>query len=552
MKRDVEYKRADTRDTSELIDRQNVKGKKAIYLFVSLFVNITLLSLLVYLGIHRQNVTVVVESEGVNTSEVGVSTGYFSNYLASSCIVDYIQSKALLSDEELIDLFMATTEEISCGITNKDILASLLLKKGITIDVPLKARGKWPQEMVAVPYTLNEAGKEKKECLECFTSLSSEDALGIKQYLLVEKMPYTTQKIFSLLQDPMQCTPSVIDTFIRSQEWIELEKALFPLFKDDTKLLLYIKLFSWNGVIDHINLIRKRSEIPGSSEVVVASDPVKVKPLTLQDLSLIVARDFARTRSPHLAQIFISMCPPQEIKKSASSDFISLLFEALPRQASQESIALAVEIAKGPSKDILFEKAKGYISSSINAPQICQMSRSQFVQKFSPLAVINHKAFEESLTHICRESLKPIAESGAGTQKRGSQGSSDKGCQPVAAVSKPDAIKADKIIAENSKGQSSSSGKPSAKKPVACSQSAKKIQSPKANESSSYASKIASQQAKEAISPYILYTVRKGDTLWALSKRFGVSVDKIRYLNKIKGNTLPPGIVIKIPKAHTT
>ena len=38
------------------------------------------------------------------------------------------------------------------------------------------------------------------------------------------------------------------------------------------------------------------------------------------------------------------------------------------------------------------------------------------------------------------------------------------------------------------------------------------------------------------------YTVQPGDTLWDISKRLpGVSIEKIRNLNKLKGNKLKPG-----------
>ncbi len=46
---------------------------------------------------------------------------------------------------------------------------------------------------------------------------------------------------------------------------------------------------------------------------------------------------------------------------------------------------------------------------------------------------------------------------------------------------------------------------------------------------------------------YKIYTVRKGDTLWSISKAFHVHVDKIRYLNRVHGSSLSPGRVLKIP-----
>ena len=46
------------------------------------------------------------------------------------------------------------------------------------------------------------------------------------------------------------------------------------------------------------------------------------------------------------------------------------------------------------------------------------------------------------------------------------------------------------------------------------------------------------------------YIVRKGDTLWEISQMYdGVSVSKIKQLNKLKSNNLKPGSRILIPKA---
>jgi membrane-bound lytic murein transglycosylase D len=45
------------------------------------------------------------------------------------------------------------------------------------------------------------------------------------------------------------------------------------------------------------------------------------------------------------------------------------------------------------------------------------------------------------------------------------------------------------------------------------------------------------------------YTVQKGDTLWDIAKMYaGVSVSRIKKLNKLKSNTLKPGSKLIIPK----
>ena len=45
------------------------------------------------------------------------------------------------------------------------------------------------------------------------------------------------------------------------------------------------------------------------------------------------------------------------------------------------------------------------------------------------------------------------------------------------------------------------------------------------------------------------YTVQKGDTLWDIAKMYaGVSVSRIKKLNKLKSNNLKPGSKLIIPK----
>lgn len=48
------------------------------------------------------------------------------------------------------------------------------------------------------------------------------------------------------------------------------------------------------------------------------------------------------------------------------------------------------------------------------------------------------------------------------------------------------------------------------------------------------------------------YTVQSGDTLYGISKQFGVSVDEIKRLNNLTSNTITKGQTLKIPSNVTT
>ena len=47
--------------------------------------------------------------------------------------------------------------------------------------------------------------------------------------------------------------------------------------------------------------------------------------------------------------------------------------------------------------------------------------------------------------------------------------------------------------------------------------------------------------------PYVEYTVRSGDTLWLLSRRYDTTVDAIKQLNGLTSDMLSIGQVLKIP-----
>ena len=43
------------------------------------------------------------------------------------------------------------------------------------------------------------------------------------------------------------------------------------------------------------------------------------------------------------------------------------------------------------------------------------------------------------------------------------------------------------------------------------------------------------------------YIVQSGDSLWSISKRFGLSVDKLKDINNLSSNLLSIGQTLKIP-----
>ena len=64
-------------------------------------------------------------------------------------------------------------------------------------------------------------------------------------------------------------------------------------------------------------------------------------------------------------------------------------------------------------------------------------------------------------------------------------------------------------------------------------------------------SKQAPNAAPKAIAKPVkadrIYIVQEGDSLWKLSRRFRVDVDKLKTHNQLESNNLRPGRTLKIP-----
>ena len=54
--------------------------------------------------------------------------------------------------------------------------------------------------------------------------------------------------------------------------------------------------------------------------------------------------------------------------------------------------------------------------------------------------------------------------------------------------------------------------------------------------------------SKEPIVSHRIHVVKKGETLWTIAKRYGVHVEKIKYLNRLKGYEVKSGTKLRIPR----
>ncbi len=205
----------------------------------------------------------------------------------------------------------------------------------------------------------------------------------------------------------------------------------------------------------------------------------------------IAVTDFMRTPSPKLARCLLIHFPRTFLLKISSSVFFREFFRAIPDDLQKEGIQFALQLIQAPVQETISHSAQRYIAIKMGSPELETISRKDFI------LAAQKKTLAKKTT---QEEIPP-----------------------------PGKSELVKKVEVEVKAIPTKKLKPSEE--VAC------------------VSDVLSQSAKNKISPFIIYTVRKGDTLWSISKKFHVSVDKIRYLNRIKGKTLAPGTVLKIPKA---
>ncbi len=68
-----------------------------------------------------------------------------------------------------------------------------------------------------------------------------------------------------------------------------------------------------------------------------------------------------------------------------------------------------------------------------------------------------------------------------------------------------------------------------------------------AAETRSHVATIRPVQDRLASTQYRLYIVQEGDSLWKISRRFGVDMEILKKKNQLKSNAIKPGTVLKIP-----
>lgn len=203
--------------------------------------------------------------------------------------------------------------------------------------------------------------------------------------------------------------------------------------------------------------------------------------------------EFMRTHSEGLARCLVLSHAKTGFSQS-SPDFLAALLQKIPQDMNKEAVQLACSVIESPTKEDLFLVARKALSDRLQMAQIDLMSRKDLI------SALNKKSSIQDLVSLKQAPKKTVSDSKVVTPT----------LIPPKAIYNNSVTKVEERVIKDTPQQLA---------------------------------------ARDKISPYTIYTVRKGETLWSIAKKFHVHVDKIRYLNKIHGTILPPGMRLKIPNS---
>lgn len=202
-----------------------------------------------------------------------------------------------------------------------------------------------------------------------------------------------------------------------------------------------------------------------------------------------------KIQSPRLAE-WIASHHADRIVVGASDETVLAMYSSLPPQ-SEAGVRLAMRLLHGQRKLPVWQASQAYLARAASMPTLSSMSREQAL---------------ESLQNMVRPSrATPVLPTAPTPVQDSVLASAVKESLPVVEI------------------RPKSASQPAKQKPL------------------SAAAQASTRAAARQLQPYRTYVVKKGDTLWSIAKKFNVDVEKLKYLNGLRGASLPPGKVLRIP-----
>jgi LysM repeat protein len=377
---------------------------------------------------------------------------------------------------------------VANGYRVQELALAVLRARGYQIDDPLRPLGAWPQPMSSFSWT---GADGRPTSLMLFSGLGTREVQAVKAYLQEAAIPLTAEGIARKLAagcdgEPMRAA------LVRTDEWT-----------------IFTRIFGSSSEEELLSLCQEMGP-EGFSKVVewgrCHSDP--------EEAGLFLISLIAKTQSSRLAD-WIASRHADKIVVGASDEAVLAMYSSLLPQ-SEPGVRLAMRILHSQRKLPVWQASQAYLARAASMPTLSSMSRDQALESLQNLVRLSKPtpvatAVKEIVPPVPAKAL-PIVKETAPTS-----------------VQKPISVPAVKEPPPAVETKPKTPAQPSKTKPL------------------SAAGQASTRAANRQLQPYRTYVVKKGDTLWSIAKKFNVDVEKLKYLNGLRGAALPPGRVLRIP-----
>lgn len=323
----------------------------------------------------------------------------------------------------------------------------------------------------------------KAYSVKLFSNVGLREVQSVKTFLVETSVPFTAEGIVRKLNDG-QDSSLMRSALFRTDEWSTFSRVFSSLSEEE--LLLFSKDLgpeAFSSIVEWGHFHTESKEI-----------------------GPFVVSLFSKAPSSFLAEL-VALNYADVVVLQASDDTVLLLYSYLPPQ-SEAGVRLAMRLLHGQRKLPVWQASQAYLARAASMPTLSSMNRDQVLEWFQQMA---HPTKAQPLPSArpAEEVIVKKPEPPPLVQK----------IEPQGLPKKVEESAPQKVLTQKSVPQ--------------------KVQTP--------ASQVSTRVATRQLQPYRTYIVRKGDTLWSVAKRFNVDIEKLKYLNGLKGTTLTPGKPLKIP-----
>jgi LysM repeat protein len=407
---------------------------------------------------------------------------------------DTVRSESLKT--ELLQLFSKSDEEVIGALGDEKVVANgyrlqelalaILRSRGYQVEDPLRPLGAWPQPMSGFSWLGSDG---KAVTLSLFSNVGGREIQAVQAFLRETAVPFTAEGIVRKMKEGEDSSLMRAALF-RTDEWTTFSRVFSAIPEAD--LLLFTKDIggeAFSSIVDW-----------GHSH----TDPKEIE-------SFVISL-FSTYPSSLLAELVASSYADGVVLQ-APDDTVVLLYSFLPPQ-SEAGVRVAMRLLQGQRKLPVWQASQAYLARVASMPTLSSMNRDQVLEWFQLMA-------------------RPAK------------------ATPAPQYARPVEVKRPEETPEESpqvqRPRETLDPKPSGQRPGASADVRLHVQRPALVKPATPASQVSTRVATRQLQPYRTYVVRKGDTLWSVAKRFNVDVEKLKYLNGLKGTAISPGKVLRIP-----